>query len=345
MSVKIRLMGWLFATLLCFTNALELTASDQPNVVFILSDNQSFYEMSCHGHADIKTPHIDRLAEQGVEFTNFHAPPYCSPSRAVILTGRYAMRSGVFTTIAGRSILHKDEKTLPQFLKPNGYHSAIFGKWHLGFSYPYRPQDRGFDEVFVHGGGGVGQMEDYYGNSLFDTTFIHNGKVSPSKGYCTDVLFDQAIEYVEAKHKEKQPFFCFVSTPVTHSPHHGPKELVSQLKAQGIQGNVQLYAQVQNLDSNIGRMMKKIEELGLAEDTILVYASDQGMNDRGAPHGDNRKGLGFDPAHHVPFMLRLPGAKPKVVSRLAGMIDFFPTILDLCGIKVPNNIDGISLKP
>jgi arylsulfatase A-like enzyme len=345
MSVKIRLMGWLFATLLCFTNALELTASDQPNVVFILSDNQSFYEMSCHGHADIKTPHIDRLAGQSLEFTNFHAPPYCSPSRAVILTGRYAMRSGVFTTIAGRSILHKDEKTLPQFLKPNGYHSAIFGKWHLGFSYPYRPQDRGFDEVFVHGGGGVGQMEDYYGNSLFDTTFIHNGKVSPSKGYCTDVLFDQAIEYVEAKHKEKQPFFCFVSTPVTHSPHHGPKELVSQLKAQGIQGNVQLYAQVQNLDSNIGRMMKKIEELGLAEDTILVYASDQGMNDRGAPHGDNRKGLGFDPAHHVPFMLRLPGAKPKVVSRLAGMIDFFPTILDLCGIKVPNNIDGISLKP
>ena len=345
MSVKIRLMGWLFATLLCFTNALELTASDQPNVVFILSDNQSFYEMSCHGHADIKTPHIDRLAGQSLEFTNFHAPPYCSPSRAVILTGRYAMRSGVFTTIAGRSILHKDEKTLPQFLKPNGYHSAIFGKWHLGFSYPYRPQDRGFDEVFVHGGGGVGQMEDYYGNSLFDTTFIHNGKVSPSKGYCTDVLFDQAIEYVEAKHKEKQPFFCFVSTPVTHSPHHGPKELVSQLKAQGIQGNVQLYAQVQNLDSNIGRMMKKIEELGLAEDTILVYASDQGMNDRGAPHGDNRKGLGFDPAHHVPFMLRFPGAKPKVVSRLAGMIDFFPTILDLCGIKVPNNIDGISLKP
>jgi len=330
---------WMTAVAVCHAD------SKKPNVVFILSDNQSYYEMSCHGHADIKTPHIDRLAGQSVEFTNFHAPPFCSPSRAVILTGRYAMRSGVFTTIAGRSILHKDEKTLPQFLKPNGYHSAIFGKWHLGFSYPYRPQDRGFDEVFVHGGGGVGQMEDYYGNSLFDTTFIHNGKVSPSKGYCTDVLFDRAMEYVEAKQKEKQPFFCFVSTPVTHSPHHGPKELVAQLKAQGIQGNVQLYAQVQNLDANVGRMMKKIDELGLADDTILVYASDQGMSDRGAPHGGNRKGLGYDPAHHVPFMLRLPGAKPKVVSRLAGMIDFFPTILDLCGIQSPDNVDGISLKP
>jgi arylsulfatase A-like enzyme len=198
-------------------------AAKHPNVVFILSDNQSYYEMSCHGHADIKTPHIDRLADQSVEFTNFHAPPICSPSRAVILTGRYAIRSGVFTTIAGRSILHKDEKTLPQFLKPHGYHSAIFGKWYLGFSYPYRPPDRGFDEVFVHGGGGVGQMEDYFGNSLFDTTFIYNGKVSPSKGYCTDVLFDRAMDYVEAKQKEKQPFCCFVSTPVTHSPHHGPR--------------------------------------------------------------------------------------------------------------------------
>ncbi len=339
------LLRTLFIPVLLVLSSWTAWAAERPNVVFILSDNQSYYEMSCHGHADIKTPHIDRLADQSVEFTNFHAPPFCSPSRAVILTGRYAMRSGVFTTIAGRSILHKDEKTLPQFLKPHGYHCAIFGKWHLGFSYPYRPQDRGFDEVFVHGGGGVGQMEDYFGNTLFDTTYIHNGEVSPSKGYCTDVLFDRAMDYVEAQHKGKKPFFCYVSTPVTHSPHHGPKELVAQLKAQGIQGNVQLYAQVQNLDANIGRMMKKIDELGLVENTILVYASDQGMNDRGAPHGDNRKGLGYDPAHHVPFMLRLPGAKPKVVKRLAGMIDFFPTILDLCGIKKPDNVDGISLKP
>ncbi|HAD21612.1 MAG TPA: hypothetical protein DCF87_05815 [Opitutae bacterium] len=341
-----RFIGWLiFAIPLYSSEEINLNAAEKPNVVFILSDNQSFYEMSCHGHAAIKTPNIDRLADQSVEFTNFHAPPFCSPSRAVILTGRYAMRSGVFTTIAGRSILQKDEKTLPQFLKPDGYHSAIFGKWHLGFSYPYRPKDRGFDEVFIHGGGGVGQMEDYYGNSLFNTTFIHNGKVSPSKGYCTDVLFDRAMNHIEAKQIEKQPFFCFVSTPVTHAPHQGPKELVAQLKADGIKGNLQLYAQVQNLDSNIGRMMKKIKELGLADNTILIYASDQGMNDRGAPHGENRKGLGYDPAHHVPFILRLPGAKPKVIPLIAGMIDFFPTILDLCGIKRPDNIDGISLKP
>ncbi|MFP6904282.1 MAG: sulfatase-like hydrolase/transferase [Verrucomicrobiota bacterium] len=318
-------------------------AAAKPRVVFILSDNQSYYEMSCHGHAQIKTPCIDALAKESVEFTHFYAPPFCSPSRSVILTGRYAMRSGVFTTIGGRSIMHRRESTLADILKKNGYHTGIFGKWHLGFSYPHRPQDRGFDEVFVHGGGGVGQMEDHYGNTLFDTTFMHNGQVSPSTGYCTDTLFDRAMAYVEAHRDE--PFFCFVSTPVTHSPHHGPKELVAQLKADGLTGNLQLFAQVMNLDMNIGRMKAKLDELGLAEKTIFIYASDQGMNDRGAPHGDNRKGLAYDPAHHVPFFMRIPGARPAVCDRLAGMIDFFPTVLDLCGIDSPVKHDGLSLKP
>jgi arylsulfatase A-like enzyme len=317
--------------------------AERPNVVFILSDNQSYYEMSCHGHAQIKTPRIDAFAKESVEFRHFYAPPFCSPSRSVILTGRYAMRAGVFTTIGGRSIMHRDETTLADLLKGAGYRTAIFGKWHLGFSYPYRPRDRGFEEVFVHGGGGVGQMEDYFGNSLFDTTFIHNGKASPSRGYCTDTLFDQAMAYVEAKREE--PFFCFVSTPVTHSPHHGPKALVAELKAAGVKGELELFAQVQNLDTNIGRLLDKLDELDLAKNTVVVYASDQGMSDRGAPHGGNRMSLGHDPAQHVPFFARVPGTKPRLTERLAGMVDFFPTVLDLCGVKAPENIDGMSLKP
>ncbi|MCP4781949.1 MAG: sulfatase-like hydrolase/transferase [Fuerstiella sp.] len=321
----------------------SLFAARPKNVVFILSDNQSYYEMSCHGHAQIKTPNIDSLAKQSVEFTHFYAEPYCSPTRTVILTGRHAMRSGVFTTVAGRSIMHRKDTTLADVLKTNGYSTAIFGKWHLGFSYPHRPQDRGFEEVFVHGGGGVGQMEDYYGNSLFDTTFIHNGKVSPSKGYCTDTLFDQAMTFVENHRHE--PFFCFVSTPVTHSPHHGPKALVARLKAEGMTDNVELNAQVMNLDMNIGRMTRKLDKLGLAEDTLYIYASDQGMSDRGAPHGGLRITQAHDPAQHVPFFARLPGARPAVCNRLAGMIDFFPTVLDYCGIESPVESDGVSLMP
>jgi arylsulfatase A-like enzyme len=323
--------------------AWSLEDDQKPNIVFILSDNQSYYEMSCHGHADIKTPHIDALAKESIEFTHFYAPPFCSPSRSVIMTGRPAMESGVFTTIGGRSIMHREQVTLPELLRQNGYHTSIFGKWHLGFSYPYRPKDRGFDEIFVHGGGGVGQMEDYYGNTLFDTTFIHNDKVTPTIGYCTDTLFDYAMEDI-ANHQDT-PFFCFVSTPVTHSPHHGPIDLVAELKTQGIEGNLELYAQVINLDKNIGRMMTKLDELDLAENTILIYASDQGMNDRGAPHGDNRLGLAYDPAHHVPFFARIPGTNPTVCDRLTGMIDLFPTLLDFCGIESPVKNEGLSLRP
>lgn len=318
------------------------TLADKPNVVYILSDNQSYYEMSCHGHADIKTPHIDRLAKQSLDFQRFYAPPFCSPSRSVILTGQHAMRAGVFTTIGGRSIMHRQRTTLPDILRKHGYGTGIFGKWHLGFSYPYRPQDRGFDEVFIHGGG-IGQLEDYFGNTHFGPTFIHNGKITPSEKFSTDSLFDYAIDWVA--NQDGKPFFCFVSTPVTHSPHRGPKELVQQIKDSGVTGNVELYAQVQNLDMNIGRMLDKLDELGLSKSTIVIYASDQGMADRGAPHGDNRGGFAADSQHHVPFMVRLPGGKSGVNKRLAGMIDFFPTILDLCGIDIPDDADGISLKP
>ena len=138
----------------------------QPNVVFVLSDNQSYYEMSCHGHEKIDTPNIDRLAEQGVDFQRFYAPPYCSPSRSAMLTGKHAMRSGIHNTVGGRHIMHRSETTLAEMLKDNGYSTGIFGKWHLGESYPYGPEHRGFDEVLIHGGGGVGQLPDYYGNSL-----------------------------------------------------------------------------------------------------------------------------------------------------------------------------------
>ncbi len=338
----IKALAAAMATACLLTASIGFTA-ERPNIVFILSDNQSYYEMGCHGHSIIKTPQIDRLASQSIDFRHFYAPPYCSPSRAVILSGHYAMRAGVHNTVGGRSILHRRETTIANILGSHGYHTGIFGKWHLGFSYPHRPQDRGFEEVFVHGGGGIGQMEDYFGNSHDSPTFIHNGKISPSKGFSTDTLFDRAISFVE-KHKD-EPFFCYVPTPVTHSPHEGPKDLVAELTAAGVTGDVGLVAQVQNLDANIGRMINKLDQLDLSKKTIVIYASDQGMSDRGAPHGRNRLGVPYDPAHHVPFMVRLPGAEPTICRRLAGMVDFFPTVLDLCGITPPEDCDGISIKP
>ena len=333
-----------FALLCLFVVAKSTFAAGRPNVVFMLSDNQSYYELSCHGHAEIKTPHIDAFARESVEFTRFYAPPFCSPSRAVIMTGRFAMRSGVHNTIGGRSILHRSESTIADRMRAVGYETGIFGKWHLGFSYPHRPQDRGFDEVFVHGGGGIGQMEDYFGNTHYSPTFIHNGVPEPSNGFSTDTLFDTAIAWINQRDRS-QPFFCYVPTPVTHSPHHGPKDLVQQLQAAGVTGDLGLFAQVQNLDSNVGRMLRALDELELSKSTIVIFASDQGMNDRGSPLGGNRISLGHDPAQHVPMFVRVPGCKAKVCKRTVGMIDVFPTLLDLCGIEIPRETDGVSLKP
>ena len=305
------------------------------NVVFMLSDTQSYYEMSCHGHAVVKTPNIDRMAEQGVDFQHFYAPPFCSPSRSLIMTGKYALRSGVHDTFGGRSIMHKKDNTIADIMKAGGYRTGIFGKWHLGFSYPHRPQDRGFDKVFVHRGGGIGQLEDYYGNDHYDATFIHNGKEELAKGYSTDVLFEQAMSWIEKK--DGTPFFCFISTPATHGPHHGP------IDAEG--NKTGLNGMIENFDMNVGRMIAKIDELGIRSNTVLIYGSDQGMNDRGAPHGEVSIDLAHDSMHHVPFMVRLPSEKPSINKRLAGMVDFVPTVLDLCGIEAPDDLDGISLKP
>jgi len=305
------------------------------NVIYVLSDNQSYYEMSCHGHNEVKTPNIDRLADQSVDFQRCYAPPYCSPSRSVMMTGKYALRSGVHDTIGGRSIMHKKDKTIADIMRGEGYSTAIFGKWHLGFSYPYRPEDRGFDEAYVHGGGGIGQLEDYYGNTHHDPTFIHNGSPVASKGYSTDTLFTEAMNWIEKQNNK--PFFCFISTPATHGPYEAPK---------GWTGPA-LNGMIENFDMNVGRLMNKLDELKLSDNTVLIYASDQGMSDRGAPHkfAPPKRDLAHDSKHHVPFMVRVPGGKPSVNKRLAGMIDFVPTVLDLCDIESPDNLDGVSLKP
>lgn len=334
---SIRSLGALVVVLFLSTSILAKESSDNLNFVIILSDNQSFYEMSSHGHTGAKTPNLDKLAEQGVDFKRFYAPPYCSPSRSVMMTGKYALRSGIHNTIGGRSIMHKDESTVADILSGSGYKTSIFGKWHLGFSYPHKPKERGFDEVFVHSGGGIGQLEDYYNNSHHNPTFDHNGKTVHSKGYSTDVIFDQAMTWMEKQVKADQPFFTFVSTPVVHTPHHGPKD--KNGKNTGLQG------MLKNLDENVGRMMAKISQLGLADNTVLVFASDQGMSYRGSPMGFRKTYVAHDAMHHVPFIVRMPGVKSHVNNELTGMIDFVPTILDLADVELPSYMDGHSLKP
>lgn len=325
--------------------------SDKPNVVVILIDNHGYYELSRNGNKIVQTPRIDKLSEVGVNFTDFNAPPFCSPSRGALLTGRYALRAGIYTTVGGVSILHKNEKTIADLLKKEGYRTAVFGKWHMGMSHPYTPDCRGFDEHFVHGGGGVSQLGDYYGNSHVNTTYIHNGQYVKSRGFSTDVLFDQGIDFMNRN--RENPFFCFISTPAVHFPTNLHPETGKRLMERGITDEkyLPIWSMIENVDDNVGRLLDYLEESGLKENTLVVLASDQGVNDRGATHraGEGTKrGVQYDEKHQVYCMVQYPELTDKVPgdnNELTGIVDILPTILDVCNVEQPSNLDGKSLKP
>lgn len=324
------------------------SAVARTNVVLILTDNQSYHELGCHGHESVKTPHIDKLAGESVDFTNFHAPPYCSPSRGLMLTGRYALRFGIHNTVGGVSILHKDETTIADLLAKAGYATGIFGKWHLGMSYPYSPRFRGFQETFIHGGGGIGQLEDFFGNDHLDATYWANGREVASEGFSTDVLFSRARDFI-GRNKEK-PFFCFISTPATHKPWQSHPEVAKRITARSGESKIlPLLSMIENIDDNVGLVLKQLNDLGLRDKTLVILASDQGMTNRGAPANspENPPSRSFDSRHHVFCMMRYPPVTKKPVrsDALAGMVDMAPTILDFCGVKSSSELDGRSLRP
>ncbi|MCH2208216.1 MAG: sulfatase-like hydrolase/transferase [Lentisphaerales bacterium] len=326
--------------LLALITSFASASTSRPNVLLILTDNQAYNELTCKGHPVVQTPHIDKFSKEGIDFTNFHAPAYCSPSRAALMTGRHPLRYGIHNTIGGVSILHKSEKTLADFFKAAGYKTAIFGKWHLGMSHPYAPRFRGFEEAFIHGGGGIGQLEDAHGNNHIDANYWHNGKLVPSQGYSTDILFDNAINYIE-KNKDK-PFFCFVSTPATHAPYQEHPEVAKRIRKRGIEkGNIALYSMIENIDDCVGRILKKLDDLKVTENTIVIIATDQGSLSR------YRNTQPEDLQSRVFCIMRYPKLIKQSTQNnaLTGMIDVVPTLLDICGLEVPENMDGRSLRP
>jgi len=344
----------LISILSIFITVLSISAahaSAKTNVVIVLIDNHGYHELSRNGHPVVQTPRIDRLSRTGVNFTDFNAPPFCSPSRGALLTGRYALRYGIHNTVGGVSILHRDERTLADVMKSAGYRTAVFGKWHLGMSHPYTPDCRGFDEYFIHGGGGVSQLEDYYGNNHMDATYLHNGHYVKSRGFSTDVLFDQGIDFMNRN--RENPFFCMISTPAVHFPTFLHPKAGKRLKDRGITDDKQLplWSMIENVDENVGRLLDYLKASGLKENTLLFLMSDQGVNDRGVIHRagkDTKRGVQYDEKHQVYCMVQYPkitDAQPGDRSELTGMVDVLPTVLDVCDVEPPSNLDGQSLKP
>jgi arylsulfatase A-like enzyme len=336
-------------------------AERRPNVVLIMSDDQGYGDLHCHGNSMIRTPSLDRLHEQSVRLTDFHVDPTCSPTRSALLTGRYSTRTGVWHTVMGRSLLARDEVTLADMLSAAGYRTAIFGKWHLGDNYPLRPQDRGFQEVLVHGGGGIGQTPDYWGNDYFDDTYFHNGRPEKFSGYCTDVFFQQAIDYIERE--REQPFFVYLPTNVPHGPYNVDGKYSRPYRERGVpEAMANFYGMIENLDENVGRLLARLDEWRLAEDTIVIFMTDNGTA-AGAARGNRsassawqgfnagmrgQKGSAFEGGHRVPCFIRYPRggiSGGRDVSELAAHIDLLPTLAELCSAKTPPNrqLDGRGL--
>ena len=335
-------------------------AERQPNVVLVMTDDQGYGDLGCHGNPVIKTPNLDALHAESVRMTSFQVCPTCSPTRAALMTGHYSLRAGIWHTIMGRSIMRPDEVTMGDVFSANGYRTGIFGKWHLGDNYPYRPQDRGFQEVVIHGGGGVGQTPDYWGNDYFDDTYFDNGVPKQYEGYCTDVWFDEALGFIR-KHQDR-PFFAYISTNAPHSPYHVADKYSAQYKGKNGVVNADFYGMITNIDENMGRLMDTLRELGLEENTILVFMTDNGSaagarraKDQTVKAGYNAgmrrmKGSPYEGGHRVPCFIRWPARGiegGRDVNRISAHFDLLPTLIGLCGIEPPEDVtfDGRDLTP
>ncbi len=323
------------------------------NVIIVITDDQGMGDLSCMGNPYIKTPHLDDFYKDAVRFTNFHVSTTCAPTRGALMTGRHTNRLNVFHTVTGRSLLFGDEVILPQIFAQNGYTNGMFGKWHLGDNYPFRPEDRGFHEVVRHGGGGIGQGPDYWGNDYFDDTYWHNGETQKYEGYCTDVFFSEALKFIE--NNKDHPFFCYISTNAPHSPYNLPAEYFEIYRnEEDLREGVQrFYGMITNIDDNFKALENKLDELNLTDNTIVIFTTDNGTSaGRSAFNAGLRgqKGSEYDGGHRVPLFIRWPGGQltgGKDIDKLVAHYDLLPTFVDLLGLdfKPLKPLDGISLKP
>ncbi|MBL4886098.1 MAG: arylsulfatase [Planctomycetaceae bacterium] len=327
-------------------------SAQRPNVVIVITDDQGYGDLSCIGNPVLKTPHIDDLYEESVRLTDYHVSPTCSPTRSAFLTGHWTNRTGVWHTIMGRSMLREDEVTMGQIFKDAGYATGMFGKWHLGDNYPYRPEDRGYTEVLRHGGGGVGQTPDFWDNSYFDGSYWHNGTPTPVKGFCTDVFFDYAKRFIKAQKEAGKPFLVHISPNAPHGPMHSPEKWSKPYKEQGVQV-ANFFGMIANIDHNVGQLREFLKQEDLDQNTIFIFTTDNGTSSgsrvfnagmRGA------KGSEYDGGHRVPFFIHWPEGKmtkPVDVPPITAHVDVLPTLMDYCQITKPKNLkfDGRSIRP
>ena len=332
----------------------------KPNIILIITDDQGYGDIGYNGNSHIKTPNLDLLATNSMRFNNFYVSPVCAPTRSSLLTGRYSLRTGVTDTYNGGAMMSNDETTLAEILKENNYQTGIFGKWHLGDNYPFRPTDQGFHESLIHLSGGIGQVGDftnyYKGNrSYFDPILWHNNEQKKYEGYCSDIFTDEAIKFIE-ENKSNQ-FFCYLSFNAPHTPlqvpdkyydlykNVDPSVISESEKISMTEKNVldakRIYGMVTNIDDNVGKLVSKLKELNIDKNTILIFMTDNGPQQ--FRYVSNLRGLKssvYNGGIKVPFYLSYPKIHDAGLDldNFSAHIDVLPSLLDLCDIETPKNI-------
>ena len=324
----------------------------QPNVVVILTDDQGWGDLSFHGNTNLNTPNIDMLAGNGTSFERFYVCPVCSPTRAELLTGRYHPRMGVYSTSEGGERMDPDETTIADVFKASGYATAAFGKWHNGMQYPYHPNARGFDEYY-------GFCSGHWGH-YFSPMLEHNGKLVTGNGFIIDDLTDHAIDFIDKS--RDNPFFLYIPYNTPHGPMQVPDIYWDRFKdapllmrhrdpeKEDVMFTRAALAMCENIDYNVGRILDKLVETGLEDNTIVVFLCDNGPNSSRWNNGmKGRKGSTDEGGVRSPLFIRWKGVieEGKEIQEIAAAIDLLPTLAELAGIALEGTrpLDGISLKP
>lgn len=325
--------------------------STKPNVLIVLVDDAGYGDYSCHGNPIMKTPNVDKLRRESVRLTDFHVAPMCTPTRGQLLTGKDCYRNGASQVATSRMLLRPGIPTAADIFAANGYRTGQFGKWHLGDNYPYRPQDRGFQDVLYFHLAVIGQSDDYWENDYFDPWFRRaDGVPRQFKGYCNDILFDEAMGWMRERAAKNEPFFCYLPLNLVHAPLVVPQKYRELYKDQ--EPNIASgFGMLANVDENIGRLEAFLHQSGLSENTVLIF-----LNDNGATFGAKvfnagmrgRKTEYYEGGHRGPCFIRWPQGKLPVgadVSELTEVQDILPTLVELCGLKETKDaqFDGISL--
>ncbi len=337
------LTALLLTPLLVLTGADALPPSTRPNILLIVTDDQGYGDFSIHGNPHLQTPHIDQLAAAGVQFERFFVNSFCAPTRAALLTGRWPVRTGCHGVTHNREAMRAAEVTLAEALRGAGYRSACIGKWHNGEQYPFTPQGQGFDEFFGFNNG--------HWNQYFDAVLLRGAQHEATSGYITDVLTDEALKFIATN--KASPFFCYLAFNAPHSPYQVPDRYFAKFKAQGFDDTLAaFYGMCENIDDNVGRLLAHLDTERLAENTIVLFLTDNGGTAGVKAYNAGMRG-GKTSVHEggsrVPLFIRWPAANwtPHVVKPIVSHIDLYPTLLDLCGVQAPAGprVDGLTLRP